>query len=366
MHTPTIPPSQKALIVRGHGKLSLQHALPIPTPPDTGAIVKVAAVAINPVDAKILDFSPAVGAIHGHDFSGTVIALGRNAPAHLQVGDRVAGTLHGNNELEKGVGAFCEYAKVEECGLVVRIPEKMGFEEGATIGIGLGTALLCIFRELGLEGKLYPPREQRNENMTTDGEFVLVAGGATATGTRTIQLLKLMGMRVVTTCSSSSSDLALSFGAEKVFDYRSPTCAADIRAYTKNALAYAIDCVSLADTTQLCYGAIGRAGGRYVSLEPYREAITSSRSFTVTPSFAMALTIFGKKVALEGVYGREAQPLDREMAREMFPQVQKLLDDGLLKTHPVKYMSGGLEGVMKGVDMIRTQTMSGQKLVYAI
>lgn len=174
-----------------------------------------------------------------------------------------------------------------------------------------------------------------------------------------------MGLRVIATCSPSSSDLALRFGAEKVFDYRSSTCAADIRAYTRNTLAYAIDCVSQADTTQLCYGAIGRAGGRYVSLEPYRETITSTRP-TVTPSFAMGLTLFGKKVALEGVYGREAQPHDRKMAKEMFPQVQKLIDNGLLWTHPVKSMEGGWAGVMQGVDTIRTQTMSGYKLVYAI
>lgn len=175
-----------------------------------------------------------------------------------------------------------------------------------------------------------------------------------------------MGLRVIATCSPSTSDLVLRFGAEKVFDYRSSTCAADIRAYTHNTLAYAIDCVSQAETTQLCYGAIGRAGGRYVSLEPYREAITSTRSYTVTPSFAMGLTLFGKKVALDGVYGRDAQPLDRQMAAEMFPQVQKLVDQGLLGTHPVKSMQGGWKGVIQGVDMIRSQTMSGQKLVYAV
>lgn len=175
-----------------------------------------------------------------------------------------------------------------------------------------------------------------------------------------------MGLRVVTTCSPANYPLALSFGAEKVFDYSSPTCAADIRAYTGNTLAHAIDCVSQADTTQLCYGAIGRAGGRYVSLEPYREAVTATRSLTIQPSFCMGLTLFGKEVALDGVYGREARPQDRKMARDMFCQVQKLMDDGLFSTHPVKAMDGGWEGVMQGVDTIRTQTSSGYKLVYAV
>ena len=184
MHTATIPTSQRALVVKGPGQLEIQKAVSVPPPSDAGAIIKVAAVAINPVDAKILDLSPATGAIHGHDFAGTIVALGAHAPDHLVVGDRVAGSVHGNNSLEPSVGAFCEYAAADG-DLLVKLPQKMSFEEGATIGIGLGTALLCIFRELKLPGPLYPRKR------STDGDFVLVAGGSTATGTRTIQLLKL-------------------------------------------------------------------------------------------------------------------------------------------------------------------------------
>ncbi|KAF3764980.1 GroES-like protein [Cryphonectria parasitica EP155] len=359
MGASTLPSQQTALVVQGPGKLAVQHDVSVPALRDDGAIIKVAAVAINPVDAKILDFSPAIGAVHGHDFAGTIVAVGPNAPSYLAVGDRVASTVHGNNAMEPGVGAFSEYV-ASDGGLLLKIPDSMSFEEAATIGIGLGTALLCIFRELELPGPLYPRDPSRAE------DFILIAGGSTATGTRTIQLLKLMGLRVLTTCSPPNYDLALKFGAEKVFDYHSPTCAVDIRSYTGNALAYAIDCVSQADTTQLCYAAIGRAGGRYVSLEPYRETVTATRALTIEPSFCMAMTLFGKKVALDGIYGREAQPQDRQMANDMFPQVQKLMDDGLFSTHPVKSMDGGWAGVIRGIDLVRAQTSSGYKLVYAV
>lgn len=179
----TFPSTQTALVVQGSGKLALKHDVPVPALTNVGAIIKVAAVAINPVDAKILDFSPAVGAVHGHDFSGTIVALGSDAPGHLSVGDRVAGTVHGNNSLEPTIGGFSEYV-ASDGDLLLKLPEKMSFEEGATIGIGLGTALLCIFRELELPGPIYPPEPSNSD------KFVLVAGGATATGTRTIQLLK--------------------------------------------------------------------------------------------------------------------------------------------------------------------------------
>lgn len=184
MEPTSLPSHQTALIVQGPGKLAIQHDVSVPQPSSTGAIVKVAAVAINPVDAKILDFSPAVGAIHGHDFAGTIVSLGPEAPGYLSVGDRVTGTAHGNNSLEPGNGAFSEYVAAEG-DLILKIPDTMSFADAATVGIGLGTALLCIFQELGLAGPLYPCDPSRGE------EFVLVAGGSTATGTRTIQLLKL-------------------------------------------------------------------------------------------------------------------------------------------------------------------------------
>ena len=84
------------------------------------------------------------------------------------------------------------------------------------------------------------------------------------------------------------------------------------------------------------------------------------------PSFAMVLTMFGDRVALDGVYGREARRKDRRFAYNMFRAVHGLLDRGLIKAHPIKSMEGGWAGVITGVDMIRSQAMSGYKLVYRV
>lgn len=111
---------------------------------------------------------------------------------------------------------------------------------------------------------------------------------------------------------------------------------------------------------------MGRAGGRYVSLEPFREAISQTRALTVEPSWVMVLTIFGRKVALEGEYGRDARLEDRRFGAEAFAAVQSLLDRGLIDTHPVKIMPGGWQGVVRGVDTIRSQALSGHKLVYSV
>jgi hypothetical protein len=274
-------------------------------------------------------------------------------------------------------------------------------DQAAGLGTGVATAALALFRELQVPGSLLLPEQQQqheskamNRSTSSEAEFVLVAGRSTATGTRALRVLKLYhpplsfpsssllsfsvmadtdqcllsyraGLRPIATCSPSNFDLALPFGGEKVFDYNSPTCAADIRAYTRNTLAYVLHCISLANTTQLCYGAIGRAGGRYVSLEPFRESITAARP-TVESSWLMVLTVFGRKVALDGAYGRDARPGDREFGTRVFAAVRALLDRGLIDAHPVKTMAGGWAGVITGVDIIRSQTFLGYKLVYAM
>ncbi|KAH7077442.1 chaperonin 10-like protein [Paraphoma chrysanthemicola] len=365
-----LPRRQNALVVDGPGQISLHQDEPLPHVAPDMALVRTVAVAINPVDAKMLDYSPAVGAIHGYDFAGVIVALGSGAPRHLSIGDRVAGAVHGNNSLEPRVGAFAQYVGAT-AELLLRIPDTMTFEEASTIGIGLATAGLALFRELEVPASLEDLIHRAGPDTDTDvtpapnAAWVLVSGGSTATGTRAIQLLKLAGLRPIATCSPSNFALALEFGAEKAFDYRSPDCAKEIRAYTRNGLAYALDCVSESGSAQLCYGAIGRAGGRYCGLEPVSRAVAAGRP-SVRASWLMVLTMFGRRVALDGEYAREASPADRALSANIFAATQKLLDAGRIKSHPVKVLDGAWTGVIQGVDMIRTGAVSGQKLVVRV
>ncbi|TVY52393.1 Trans-enoyl reductase ccsC, partial [Lachnellula cervina] len=345
-----LPRRQNALVVAGPGKLSLHQDAPLPHLAPDMALVRTVAVAINPVDAKMLDYSPAVGAIHGYDFAGVVVALGSDAPHHISIGDRVAGAVHGNNSLQPRVGAFAQYVGAT-AELLLKIPDMMTFEEASTLGIGLATAGLALFRELeipvSIEDLMDRAKGAQDSGVPADAAFVLVSGGSTATGTRAIQILKLAGLRPIATCSPSNFDLVLAFGAEKAFDYRSPDCAKQIRGYTRNGLAYAIDCVSESDSAQLCYGAI--------AARP-----------TVSASWLMVLTMFGGRVALDGEYGREASAADRALSAKIFAATQTLLDNGLITSHPVRVLQDRWAGVIQGVDMIRTGAVSGQKLVVRV
>jgi len=105
------------------------------------------------------------------------------------------------------------------------------------------------------------------------------------------------GLWPIATCSPSNFDLVLGFGAEKAFNYRSPDCAKEIRGYTRNGLAYAIDCVSESDSAQLCYGAIDGAGGRYCGVEPVRQAVSIGGS-TASQARQLRLTAIQRAIII--------------------------------------------------------------------
>lgn len=80
------------------------------------------------------------------------------------------------------VGAYAQYVGGTDVG-VLKIPEHMSFTQAATLGTGIGTAGLALFRSLQIPGWPTRPAEKP--------QLVLVYGGSTATGTLVIQLLKL-------------------------------------------------------------------------------------------------------------------------------------------------------------------------------
>lgn len=191
----SLPQHHTIVAAKARGTLEIQPKAPVPPLEPDMVLVKTAAVAINPHDAKTLEYSPIPGAIVGSDFAGTVVALGADAQAsgRFAVGDRVAGTVLGMNKMRPDVGAFAEYVNAMQ-DFLLKIPDQMSFEKAATMPLGAATALFALFSEMGLPGSLAQLGAKGSANGDAghkEGEIVLVAGGSTATGTRAIQLLKL-------------------------------------------------------------------------------------------------------------------------------------------------------------------------------
>ena len=165
----------------------------------------------------------------------------------------------------------------------------------------------------------------------------------------------------ITTCSPKNFELVKSYGAERIYDYKSPTCAEDIKLYTENSLELVLDPITEAKTQRLCYQSIGRAGGKYIALEMW-QPLNHTRP-TVVPTFVMGSSIIGNRIPLDNGYGSEADPAKRVFGIKYYRDIQKLFDAKRLRPHPVRVVPGGWQGVLDGIDLLRTRSVSAQKLV---
>ncbi|KAI6760365.1 hypothetical protein HG530_009225 [Fusarium avenaceum] len=341
--------TMQAIRIKSLGEAAVESA-PIPQLRDYYILVKTRAVAINPADWKSIDYIATPGETVGCDYSGVVVQVGALLQDHFRPGDRVAGIVHGCNASNHADGAFAEFV-IAKGDLQMRIPHNMSFETAATLGAGITTVGQSLYQSLALP---LPESEASNN-------YVLIHGGSTATGSLAIQFAKLSGLQVVTTCSPSHEKWLRELGADQVFDYKSPTCATDIRRFTSNNLAYVFDTIGTMATAQICSDAIGSEGGIYTSLEPVAELPRSD----VVNKNSMVFSAIGE---IFQIGGKDVPPnaFDYEFAVKFAKIAGGLLLQGKLVAHPVSHQKGGLEKVLEGVDMMRKGNVSGVKLVYTI
>ena len=185
--SPTISagPTMKALVGSESGGYRLADDFEVPSPRSGMILCKVHAVALNPYDAKIVDFSNTPGAIGGCDFAGTVVGLGEGI-TRFKEGDRVLAVTFGLNASDKTAGAFAQYALAYE-DLSCHIPENTSFEQATSMGLAIATAGLALFQAPGLNLDMSRPQSDDEDTPS----FVLISGGATATGTMATQFLKM-------------------------------------------------------------------------------------------------------------------------------------------------------------------------------
>lgn len=373
-----LPATQRAITQDEHGQPQIVAGVAVSPLLRGTVLVKTAAVALNPSDHKMGASFPTPGAIIGMDFAGTVVSVAERDGAQkgIAVGDVVCGAVQGSNPAAPENGAFAEYVRAP-ADLLLRVPIRNQVDDNggdtdinspavsnsciqaaATLGTALATCLLALWDSDALGLAATPDSPDPAQPPVP----VLVYGASTATGTMAVQLLRLSGLDPVATCSPHNFELVRSRGAGAVFDYAAEDVAAAIREHTGGRLRYALDCIGDAESVACCYGAIQRAGGRYAALEHVDEELLRRRR-AVKASFVMAPEAYGDEVKLPGAYGRPARAEKRQLAVRFFAIFQKLLDEGKLETHPVEMLQSGLEGVIKGLSMLKTGAVSGKKLV---
>lgn len=335
----------------------------MPTLANDAVMVQVKAMSLNPVDTKMVGDYHTPGAISGCDFAGIVTAVGPEAAKRqrVKVGDRLSAAVSGLNPLKPDTGAFAAFTATPDWASL-KLPDAWSLAQGASLGTPFTTVGAALFRNLGLAGGPLDPIRNPQDRVSTG--WVLVNGGASATGTAALQILKLSGYTTVATCSPHNADLVRSFGADHVFDYHDRNCARDIAALTRSNLQYALDCVTTTDSLRLCYAALGRAGGRYTALDPYNEAAAAGRA-VVQADWVMGPEMLGA-VAWPAPHGRAANPELQAFCAEWVQVLETLLDRNLIRTHPLVVRDTGLEGVLEGFAEIRAKKVSGKKLIYTL
>jgi NADPH2:quinone reductase len=167
-------------------------------------LVKVGAVAVNPVDTYIragaIVWPLPMPFIVGCDLAGTVEAVGPGV-TRFKPGDRVWGS---NQGLLGRQGTFAEHAAVDAQWLYPT-PEGVSDRDAAA------TALVGITAHLGLFGRAGLRR----------GETLFVHGGSGGVGSCVVQMGKAAGARVITTAGSDEkAGFCRKLGADAVIRYR--------------------------------------------------------------------------------------------------------------------------------------------------
>jgi NADPH:quinone reductase len=189
--------------------------LPNPTPVGSHVLVKVGAVAVNPVDTYVrsgaIGFALPKPFVVGCDLAGMVESVGPDVKA-FKPGDRVWGS---NQGLLGRQGTFAEYAAVDECWLY-GTPQNVSDRDAAAIALVGITAHLGLFRDARLRR----------------GETVFVHGGTGGVGSCVVQMAKIVGARVITTAGSDQKAAACrELGADLVVNYKGGDLDAAIRQF---------------------------------------------------------------------------------------------------------------------------------------
>ncbi|PSL34650.1 NADPH:quinone reductase-like Zn-dependent oxidoreductase [Chitinophaga ginsengisoli] len=199
--------AMKAIIINEFGGTDkLEYTtLPEPVIKEDEVLVRVHAIAINPVDVKTRQGKGIAGLIKsgmpfilGWDISGVVTAVGSEVKV-FAAGDEVFGMVnfpgHGR--------AYAEYVATPAAHLAKK-PAGITHQQAAATTLAALTAWQGLFQQAGLK----------------KGQRILVHAAAGGVGHFVVQLAKHAGAYVIGTSSAANKDFVLGLGADEHVDYR--------------------------------------------------------------------------------------------------------------------------------------------------
>ncbi|PVH94044.1 putative zinc binding dehydrogenase [Periconia macrospinosa] len=315
--------------------LTVAHDLATPCLPLSSpyhVLIRVLAVALNPTDFKIIKHFAMPGRVVGCYFCGVVEVGLASHPG----GTRVCGGMF--------PARFSQYVVVD-VRLLIKVPSSLTNLQGAALGgVGWGTAGLAL---LGKDALSLPEEREGSRK----SKPILVYGGATATGTMALQVLKMCAF----------------FGPNtSVVHYTSPDYEATILFIAQRPIRHVLDCITSVESAATCFRVIARVGGRYACLEMLPEAWRTRRAVKIRE--VMGYECLGVPVDFgpESSYSRKADTGAFDACIRWAKRLQDLVDSGLIQPHPIREIEGKWDGIIRGLHMQQRGEVRGEKPVVNI
>ncbi|MFL6515409.1 MAG: NADP-dependent oxidoreductase [Chthoniobacterales bacterium] len=194
-------PMMKAIVVQQPGgpeTLKVSDA-PRPQAKEDEVLIRVAAAAVNPVDAYIRAgrfgggktlFTP------GMDVAGVIEATGANSHK-FKAGDPVYAYLSFDEQ-----GGYAEFCVAKESEVSLK-PTNISFEQAAAVPLAGTTAWQALIDTAQLKS----------------GQTVLIHGGSGGVGHLAIQIAKAKGAKVIATASTANQEMLKKLGVDQAIDY---------------------------------------------------------------------------------------------------------------------------------------------------
>jgi putative PIG3 family NAD(P)H quinone oxidoreductase len=214
----------RAIVAGSEGRLTWQE-IPDVTPGSGELLLKVASAGVNRADLLQAagKYPPPPGAsdIIGLEVSGTVARVGAGVTGWSE-GQPACALLAG--------GGYAEYVAVP-AGQVMPVPASVDLHEAA----GLPEVACTVWSNLVMTAGL------------TEGQLVLVHGGASGIGTHAIQIARALGCRIAVTAGSRNKlDLCAELGAEVTINYRDEDFVERVRAESDGGADVILDIMGAA------------------------------------------------------------------------------------------------------------------------
>ena len=200
----TNPAMMKAVVADGYGgpEVLKYQDVPKPEPKNDEILVRVMAVAVNPVDTYVRQgkfFKRGANegpVILGYDIAGVVEKTGADIK-RFKTGDAVYSYL----SVSRG-GGYAEFAIAKESETALK-PKNMNFVDAAAVPLAGTTAWQALMDD----GKL------------ANGQTVLIHGGSGGVGSFAVQIAKAHGARVIATASTAHQATLKELGVDQAIDY---------------------------------------------------------------------------------------------------------------------------------------------------